>query len=77
MKFEIFDYNSNRNIPSLKIYTERNASGSRSSGLNLGEDGGDWLGGFKYSREETRFSSSWSREMRIKFDSLGGLCVLI
>ena len=39
--------------------TKRNALGSWSSRLNfLGEDGGDLLGGFEDSREETQFSSS-------------------
>ena len=54
--------------------TERNASGSWSSGFNLGEQGGVWLEGFEDSREETWFSSCWSWEIRIEFDSSRRFC---
>ena len=62
---------------SMRLMSKRNASGSFSSRLNLGEDGGGWLEGFEDSREETQFLRSWSSEIRIEFDSLKRICILI
>jgi len=62
---------------SIWLITERNASWFLSSGLNLGEGWGVWLGGFEDSREELRFSSSWSWKIRIEFVSSRWFCFSI
>jgi len=57
--------------------TKRNASGSWSSWLDLGGDGGDWLGGFEDLRVETQFWSSQSWGIRIEFVSSRRFCFSI
>ena len=56
-------------LKSIRLMTERNGSGSWSSGHNLG--------GLEVSSEETWFPSSWSWEIRIKFDSSRRFCFSI
>ena len=57
--------------------TERNDSWFLFFGLNLGEEGGNWLGGFEDSKEETRLSSSWIWKIRMGFDSSKRFCFSI
>ena len=62
---------------SIRLMTERNASWFWFSRLAFGEDGGDWLGRFEDSSEETQSLKPWMWEKRIEFISSRRFCILI